>query len=327
MNNADKAKNINVINNLNKNYKQFTFDFVSKSKIFLIIAGVVFLTGVISFFVNWFNFDIDFTGGAIIEYKLGKDLADSDIEEIEALIKGELGESKVLSVARSTSSQQQAVIKTQPVNNEERTDLNEKLAEKYGVPADEILVRSNNTAATVGDDLKWRTILLVLASAVLMLIYIAVRFDVKSGLAAILCQLFDLFVMLTVYSLLHLPMDVAVIAAFLTILGYSINATIVVFDRVRENMKMKKGSGMQFSEIVNQSVSQTLARSVNTTITTFFVLIVLFILGVPSVRTFVLPLIVGITSGLFSSVCLSGPLWNFFKTFGKSKANDTAKAK
>ena len=327
MNNADKAKNINVINNLNKNYKQFTFDFVSKSKIFLIIAGVVFLTGVISFFVNWFNFDIDFTGGAIIEYKLGKDLADSDIEEIEALIKGELGESKVLSVARSTSSQQQAVIKTQPVNNEERTDLNEKLAEKYGVPADEILVRSNNTAATVGDDLKWRTILLVLASAVLMLIYIAVRFDVKSGLAAILCQLFDLFVMLTVYSLLHLPMDVAVIAAFLTILGYSIKATIVVFDRVRENMKMKKGSGMQFSEIINQSVSQTLARSINTTITTFFVLIVLFILGVPSVRTFVLPLIVGITSGLFSSVCLSGPLWNFFKTFGKSKANDTAKAK
>ncbi|MCL1793747.1 MAG: protein translocase subunit SecDF, partial [Oscillospiraceae bacterium] len=119
---------------------------------------------------------------------------------------------------------------------------------------------------------------------------------------------------------LQISMNIAVIAAFLTILGYSINATIIIFDRVRENVKLKKGTGAKFSDIINISLSQTVARSVNTTITTFLPLIMLFIIGVPSIRTFVLPLIVGITSGLFSSLCLSGQLWNLFKGENKAKA-------
>ena len=325
MNNADKSKNIDVINNLNANYKQRTFDFVSKRIIFLIIAGAVFVTGMISFFARGFNWDIDFVGGTIMEYNIGRDLSVADVDDIRALAVETLGANKVSSVVRSGNPPQQVIIKTQQIENEERNTVFEALAEKYGLTTNDIF-SSNNVAATVGEALTRSTVLSVLIASILMLVYVTFRFDFKSGLATVICLLFDLFVMLTFYSLLQISMNIAVIAAFLTILGYSINATIIIFDRVRENMKLKKGTASKFSDIINISVSQTLARSVNTTITSYFVLIVLFILGVPSIKTFILPLIVGITSGLFSSICLSGPLWNFLKG-DESKAAAKPKAK
>ena len=315
MNNADKNKNINLINNMNANYKPFNFDFVAKGKIFLIIIGVVFLTGMISFFARGFNWDIDFVGGTILEYNIGKDLEISDVNEIENLVKDTIGAENFSSVVRSGNPAQQVIIKTQQIDTNQRNAVSEALSAKYSSTPDEIFVRANNVNPTVGGALTRSTILSVLIAAVLMLVYITFRFDFKSGLATVLCLVFDMFVMLTVYSLLQIPMNVVVIAAFLTIMAYSINATIIIFDRIRENMKLKKDS--PFSEIVNLSINQTIARSLNTTFTTFLVLIVLFILGVTSIRDFVLPLIVGITSGLFSSVCLSGLLWNLFK--GKKK--------
>lgn len=323
MNNADKNKNVSVINNMNANYKQFSFNFTGKSKIFLIIACAVFLTGMISFFTIGFNWDIDFVGGTVMEYDIGREVSVSDAEQIESSVSALLGANMVSSVVRSGSPPREIIIKTQQIDTDKRNAVTSALAEKFGLPQDEIFSKATNVDPTVGEALTQSTIWSVLIAAVLMLIYIAFRFDLKSGLAAILCQLFDLFVMLTLYSLLQISMNTAVIAAFLTILGYSINATIVVFDRIRENMKLKKGTNIKFSETVNLSISQTIARSINTTVTSFFVLIVLFIMGVPSIRTFVLPLIVGITSGFFSSVCLSGPLWNIFK--GKEKAAEKAK--
>lgn len=318
MNNADKTKNVDAINNMNKNYKPFIFDIVSKRKIFLIIVGVIFLTGMVSFFVRGFNWDIDFLGGTIMEYNIGKDLTFEDVSEIEGLVEGAVGADMVSSVVRSGTPPQQVVIKTKQIDTDKRDLVFEALAEKYNLTSDDIY-SSNNVNATVGDALTRNTIFSVLLAVALMLIYITFRFDFRSGLAAVLCLVFDLFVMLTFYSLLQISMNTAVIAAFLTILGYSINATIIIFDRVRENAKLKKGA--KFSDIINMSASQTLARSVNTTITTLITITCVLILGVPAIRTFILPLIVGITSGLFSSLCLSGNLWNFFKGEGKAKAN------
>jgi len=321
MNNADKSNNINVINNLNKNYKQFTFDFVAKRMIFLIIAGVVFVTGMVSFFVRGFNWDIDFVGGTILHYNIGKNLDDSDISDARSLVREVIGTDIEFTVSRSGSPAQEVIIKTiEDIDSETRDNVFAAFAEKYNLTPDDRYM-SNNVNPTVGETLTRSTILSVVIASVLMLIYVTFRFDFKSGLATVICLLFDLFVMLTVYSLLQISMNVAVIAAFLTILGYSINATIIIFDRVRENMKLKRGTNVKFAEIINVSLSQTMARSVNTTITTFFVLIVLFVIGVPSIRTFVLPLIVGIASGLFSSLCLAGQLWNFLKgSEGKDKA-------
>ena len=325
MNNADRSDNINAINNSNKNYKQFKFDFVAKRMIFLIIAGVIFVTGMISFFARGFNWDIDFVGGTIMQYNIGRDLGASDIDDIRSAVVDILGANMVSSVVRSGNPAQQVVIKTQDIDTDKRNEIFESLAQKYNLTTDDIY-EAKNVNPTVGETLTRSTILSVLIAAVLMLIYITIRFEWRSGLATVLCLLFDLFVMLTVYSLLQISMNIAVIAAFLTILGYSINATIIIFDRVRENVKLKKGTNAKFAEIINISLSQTMARSINTTITTFFVLIVLFIIGVPSIRTFILPLIVGIASGLFSSLCLAGQLWNFLKG-SEDKEKDKAKAK
>jgi preprotein translocase SecF subunit len=130
-----------------------------------------------------------------------------------------------------------------------------------------------------------------------------------------------MFVALTFYSLMQIPMNMAVIAAFLTILAYSINATIIIFDRVRENLKLPQHKGKPFSEIINISTSQTLARSINTTLTTLFVLLCVYIIGVPSIKAFVFPIIVGIGAGVFSSRCLAGTLWDLFDGLKNKGAN------
>ena len=316
MNSVEKNKNIGVINDMNKNYKQFTFDFVSKRKIFFIVVGVVFLLGMASFFVRGFNWDIDFVGGTIMEYNIGRDLSVSDLTDIENLVTEVLGANMVSSVVRSGTPPQQVVIKTTDLNTEQRDAVFQTLAKEYNLTADDIY-SATNVNPTVGEALTRSTILSVVIACVLMLIYITFRFNFLSGISMVICLMFDVFVTLTFYSLLHISMNIAVIAAFLTVLGYSMNSAIIIFDRIRENMKLKKGSGMAFSEIVNLSICQTMARSVNTTTTTMLVLLCVYILGVTSIRNFVLPLMVGIGSGLFSSICLAGPLWDFFKRDGK----------
>jgi preprotein translocase subunit SecF len=318
MNNWDKAKNMGnseknteEINNINKSYKPFEFDVVSRGKIFAVIAGAVFILGIVSFFVFGFNWDIDFVGGTILEYNIGEDLSVSDVTKIENLVNATIGADMVSSVVRSGNPPQQIVIKTQVIESHQRNAIFEALAEEYGI-TEEAIFKADNVDPTVGSALTRRTILSVIIASGLMLLYVTFRFDFKSGLATVLCLLFDLFVMLTFYSILQIPMNVVVIAAFLTILAYSMNATIILFDRVRENVKLEKGRNTGFAAIVNKSVCQTVVRSINETITTFFVLILLFIIGVTSVQNFVLPLIVGIASGFFSSICLAGPLWNLF---------------
>ena len=313
MNNADKIKNTEAINNMNKNYRLIHFDFVKHSRIFFIIVAAIFVTGIVSFFVRGFSLDIDFVGGTIMEINIGRDLTVADADDITAQVEQALGSNMVSSVVRSGTPAQQVLIKTKSLTTEQRDAVFQALAAKYNLTAKDIYA-SNNVNPTVGDSLRNSAIMAVIFAAILMLLFITFRFNFRSGLAAVLSLLFDLYVMLTFYSLFQEKMNTASIAAFLTILGYSINATIILFDRIRENIKLKKGS--KFSEIVNVSIAQTFARSVNTTLTVFITLVVLYILGVPSIRNFILPLIIGVVSGLFSSVCLSGPMWSFFKGEG-----------
>ncbi|MCL1859072.1 MAG: protein translocase subunit SecF [Oscillospiraceae bacterium] len=306
----DKS-NKSVINNLNKEYKQFSFDFVGKRKIFFIIIGVIFIVGIVSFFMRGFNWDIDFLGGAIMEYNINKDVTDGDLSKVKELVTETIG-FEPSSVVKSGSPARQVVIKTKTINTDQRKEIFDVLSQEYTMTEDDIYI-SNNVDPTVGAELAKNTVIAVSLAVVLMLAYITVRFDFFSGVAAILCLILNMFVMLTFYSLLQIPMNVTVIAAFLTILGYSINAMIVIFDRVRENVKLKKGTGTAFAKIINESACQTLARSINTTITTLLTITCVYILGVSAIRAFALPLIVGIAAGLFTSVCVSGPLWDLIK--------------
>ena len=193
-----------------------------------------------------------------------------------------------------------------------------KLAAEYGLDLTVDLMGVTNVGASVSADLRTAAIIATLIAILLMLVYISFRFEILSGLTAVICLAHDIFVMFAVYSLLQIPLNSTMIAALLTILGYSINATIIVFDRIRENVKLN--SKDKFEENVDRSIKQTLTRSLNTTLTTLFTIGMVYILGVDSIKQFALPIIVGIFAGLFSSVCLAGNIWAILKkAFNKKR--------
>ena len=163
-------------------------------------------------------------------------------------------------------------------------------------------------SASVGSDLRKSAVKASVLAVLLILVYITIRFELRSGIAAVCSLVHDLLVMLSIYVIFQIPFNMNFIAAALTILGYSINAPIVVFDRIRANKKLYQKAG--FSEIVNRSIGQTMGRSINTTVTTLLAILMLVIFGVSSIRTFAIPVCVGVVAGCFSSVFLSGPMWN-----------------
>ena len=205
------------------------------------------------------------------------------------------------------------------MDSETRDAIFQAIAEKYGLQDTDNL-KSDYVSASVGSDLRDKAIKASLIAVALILLYITIRFEFRSGIAAIICLIHDLLVMLSMYIIFRIPFNMNFIAAALTIFGYSINATIVVFDRIRENRKKEMGKrGVTFADIVDKSIHQTMTRSINTTITTLVVMLMLLILGVSSIRNFAAPICVGVIAGCFSSVFLSGPLWNLMTPKGDVK--------
>ena len=211
----------------------------------------------------------------------------------------------------------QVIIKLLELDSESRDALCNILAGKYGLNLTTDLLGVNNVGASVSSDLRTAAITAALIAILLMLVYISFRFEILSGVTAVICLAHDVFVMFAAYSLLQIPLNSTMIAAILTILGYSINATIIVFDRIRENVKLH--SKDDFDTNVDLSVKQTFRRSVNTSITTLFTIGMVYILGVDSIKQFALPIIVGIFAGFYSSVCLSGNIWSAHKKLFNKK--------
>lgn len=196
------------------------------------------------------------------------------------------------------------VIKTNELDAKQASDVKQALADKFGAIK---VISEDKVSATVGSELLGSSLQALLIAAVLMLIYISFRFELLSGLSAVLALIHDVLVMLSMYAIFRLPVNTSFIAAMLTIIGYSINATIVIFDRVRENTKYLKKE--TFSNIVNTSIWQSMGRSVNTSVTTLITIVMVYILGVTSVREFALPIIIGIVCGTYSSIFLAGSFW------------------
>lgn len=284
------------------------FHFIKNRKVTLIILAAVFLAGILSFIIRGFNIDIDFSGGTEIQLGLGQTVTPEICDDINAIIEAELGHEYVSSTTQSTADEDVAIIRTgtKALETAQQDKLLDAISAKYE-KADIGNKQITVVKPTIGTSLTKKGLLAVGIAVVLMLIYIWFRFDLASGIAAVCALVHDLFVMMTVYSLLQIPINSNIIAALLTILGYSINATIIIFDRVREN-KVKMGD-VPFGEVVNKGIHETLGRSINTTLTTLFTIGMVYILGVESIRNFALPLIVGIVAGLFSSVFVSGMLW------------------
>ena len=206
------------------------------------------------------------------------------------------------------------VIKTQILDKETRGDLKDVLVEKYGV--DEKSIEEQSISGVVSDEMQKDAILAVVIAGICMLIYIWFRFkDIKFGASAVFALLHDVLCVLTVYTLVRIPVGNTFIACMLTIVGYSINATIVIFDRIRENRQVMYRASLE--DVVNSSITQTLSRSINTSLTTFISVFVLYIMGVASIREFALPLMAGIIAGAWSSIFITGTLWYLMKKTGK----------
>lgn len=297
-----------------------TFSFVKHFKIFLIVSAILVVTGVVGlvtlpFGVNLFNMDVDFLGGVTMTYDLGQQ---ADTKEVESIAKDVLGD-KFSSVTTSGSTGTQVVVKALYVPNETRDALYDAIQAEY---SDAIVVASSSVSASVSSDLRNSAMISALVAVLCMLVYIGIRFDFRSGLAAVCALCHDILVMLSAYIIFRIPFNANFIAAALTILGYSINATIVVFDRARENAKSNPKT--DFAEIMDKSIWQTMGRSINTTITTLLTITMVIILGVTSIRNFCWPLFIGVLAGCYSSVCISGNIWVRLRKLKKNKQEKAA---
>lgn len=296
-------------------FENRTFSFVKHFKLFAIISAILVIVGVVGlvalpFGVNMFNMDVDFLGGVTMTFDLGEAADTAVVEEIaDGVLEGKLS-----SVTTSGDTGTQVVVKSLYVDNDTRDALFDALAETY---PDASVVSSSSVSASVSADLRNSAIISALVAVACMLVYIGIRFDFRSGLAAVLALCHDLLVMVSAYIIFRIPFNVNFIAAALTILGYSINATIVVFDRVRENQKANPRA--DFADVVDKSIWQTMSRSINTTVTTLLTITMVLIMGVTSIRNFCWPLFIGVLAGCYSSVCLSGNFWVKLKKGKKSK--------
>ncbi len=283
------------------------FKIVEKFKFTCLLPVVIILIAAVMLVVHGgFYQDVDFIGGMTMYVDMGKD--DIDLEQLGKFIEDNTPDGVNPTVQRSDGTQ--VAIKTTPIDTEVRDALQNAILEEYELP-EEAILQVDNVSATVGGELKAQALQAALIAAVLMLVYITIRFEMRTGLAAIICLIHDVLIMIAVYAIFQIPVNSNFIAAVLTIIGYSINNTIVVFDRIRENYgKNKRGD---LAETVNMSIKQTLTRSINTTITTLLPVIMLFIFGVTSIRQFTIPLMVGLLAGTYSSVLIAGPIWVLLK--------------
>jgi len=283
----------------------------------MIVAGFAFMGINASTSGNILNYSMEFKGGTSTNVTFNEDLSldqiSSEVVPVVEEITGEAG-----TQTQKVAGTNEVIIKTRTLNVEEREALDEALASNFGV--DQEKITADSISGAVSKEMKQDAIVAVIIATICMLIYIWFRFsNITFAASAVLALVHDVLVVLTFYAALKWSVGSTFIACMLTIVGYSINATIVIFDRIRENLKLKKHTET-IEDVVNKSISQTLTRSINTSLTTFIMVFVLFLLGVSSIREFALPLMVGIVCGTYSSVCLTGALWYVFNERKAKKA-------
>ncbi|MGN0514840.1 MAG: protein translocase subunit SecF [Lachnospiraceae bacterium] len=298
-----------------------TKNFVGMKKYCFTISAVVIIAGCVLMGVNSgrgegaFNYSLEFVGGTTTTVNFNEKYSQADVEStIIPVIKEVTGVTEIQQ--QTVNDSNEVIFKTSELTLEQREAFADAMVEQFGV--DKSAISAENISATVSTEMRNDAIIAVLIATVCMLIYIWFRF---SGLsfagAAVIALLHDILVVVAFYAAARVSVGNTFIACMLTILGYSINATIVIFDRIRENIKAMPKADRK--EIVNVSITQTLGRSINTTLTTFVMLLVLFILGVTSIREFALPLMVGVLCGGYSSVFLAGTIWYVFDGLKKNK--------
>ncbi|MGN0350008.1 MAG: protein translocase subunit SecD [Roseburia sp.] len=305
-----------------------TINFLGKKAVFFSISLLVIVAGFVTMGVNGankkgaLNFGLDFMGGTSTTADFGKDYTIEEIEsDIVPYVAEVVGDNDIQ--ASKVEGTTQITIKTRTLSLEEREAMNTMLGEQFGIEEDTI--ESQSISSTISSEMRSDAIVAVLIASLCMLVYIWFRFkDIRFAASAIIALLHDVLVVLTVYAIIRISVGNTFIACMLTIIGYSINDTIVIFDRIRENLsKVKTQTRESIAEVANKSLTQTLARSINTSITTFIMVFLLYMLGVANIRDFALPMIAGLLCGSYSSICIATQLWYVMKLhLGKHKITE-----
>lgn len=291
-------------------------DFLSKKKWFFSLSAAVIIVGLVFMGVNGskgkgaFAYSLEFEGGTSTNVTFNEDYSIEEIDEkIVPVVEEVTGDANVQT--QKVADTNQVIIKTKTLSLDTREALNKAMADNFKV--DETKITAENISSTISNEMRQDAIIAVIVATIFMLIYIWFRFkDIRFAASAVIALLHDVLIVLTFYAVARISVGNTFIACMLTIVGYSINATIVIFDRIREEMRLKTKT-TELAEVVNKSITQTLTRSIYTSLTTFVMVAVLYVLGVSSIREFALPLMVGIICGAYSSVCITGALWYVMK--------------
>ena len=291
-------------------------DFLGKKKICFIASIAVIAAGLVvmanaGMGNGMLAYSLEFQGGTSTTVEFNEDMSIEQIDaEVVPVVSEVTGDNDIQT--QKVAGTNQVIIKTKELELAKREELNTKLADAFGI--DKTTITAENISGAISNEVKNDAIVAVIIATICMLVYIWIRFkDVRFATSAVAALLHDVLVVLAFYAVARVSVGNTFIACMLTIVGYSINATIVIFDRIRENMTdMKRKNTLE--DVVNASITQTLTRSIYTSLTTFVMVAVLFILGVASIKEFALPLMVGIVCGAYSSVCITGALWYMMKT-------------
>ncbi|MCB2292312.1 protein translocase subunit SecF [Clostridium algoriphilum] len=276
---------------------------VEKTKLWFAISLFIIVIGMGTMAVKGLNLGIDFKGGTALTIGMNQKFDKSDVDKIvDKYAKGEY-----LSKTVDNGKDIEIIVKSDALSADEIATMVQEIKTQF---KSSDLVSQDTTGASVGNELKSKAIVALIFATICMLVYIGIRFEFKFGIAAIIALLHDVLITLGVYAVFRIPVNAPFIAAILTIIGYSINDTIVIFDRIRENQRIMRKSSIE--EIANTSITQTLARSINTVLTVLISIIAVYAL-VPSIRELSEPLIIGIAVGCYSSIFIASPVWVVLK--------------
>ena len=298
-------------------------NFLGKKKLFFGVSAALILAGFVLMGVNSargvgaLNYSLEFKGGTATNVTFAEEYTLEEInDKIVPLIEDVTGDKNVQ--VQKVEGSKQVVFKTQTLDLEKREAFNKVMTEQFGASEKEIT--SENISSTVSSEMRQDAVVAVAIATVFMLLYIWLRFkDIRFATSAVVALLHDVLIVLGFYVLSRVSVGNTFIACMLTIVGYSINATIVIFDRIREELKTQK-RGTDLQDLVNGCITKTLTRSIYTSLTTFIMVAVLYVMGVSSIKEFALPLMVGIICGAYSSVCITGALWYVMKKASEKKA-------
>ncbi|MHB9094000.1 MAG: protein translocase subunit SecF [Eubacteriales bacterium] len=292
-------------------------DIIGKRNIWFALSLLIIIPGIVAMIYHWvtlgspLNLGIDFTGGNLFNIEFQKDVT---VGQIRDTLRDVKLENSVIQLAGNRSM----ILRTPVLNDKKQAELLTVLSDKVA-PFDKAKMRVDKVGPVIGSELARNAILALLVAFILKLIYIAFRFEFKFGISAIIALFHDILVVLGLFSLFWWEIDSSFVAAILTIIGYSINDTIVIFDRIRENMKKRK-KGESFEALTNDSIMQTMTRSINTVLTVVFVLVALILFGGANIKYFNLAILIGVISGAYSSIFNASPLWVVFKKMEKGRA-------